>query len=77
VGETRTGTNVWTDGQWLEENSVEIVHKERRIIYDESFAFLSGKKVPLLWDRTIQEQSNISMSTLKWTDVFKNSSACR
>jgi hypothetical protein len=77
VGETRTGTNVWTDGQWLEENSVEIVRTERRIINHESFAFLSDMKVPLLRDRTIQEQSNISMSTLKWTNVFKNSSACR
>jgi hypothetical protein len=51
--------------------------QEGRLIYQESIAFLSGNKVPLLWDRTIEEQSNLSMSTLKWKDVFKNSSACR
>jgi hypothetical protein len=77
VGETRTGTNVWTDVQWFEENSVAILHAEGRIIYHESSTFLSGKKVPLLWDRTIQKQSNISMSTLQWMDIFKNSSASR
>jgi hypothetical protein len=77
LGETGTGTNVWKDGRWEEKDLAAVVLEEGRLIYQGSIAFLSGNKVLLLWDRTIQEQSNISMSTLKWTDVFKNSSACR
>jgi hypothetical protein len=57
--------------------SAALAFAERRMIYRGSFAFLFGNKELLVCDRTILKQSNKSMSTHKWKDIFKNSSACR